>query len=67
MFGEDVDRNEQGFLRLFGGYYLYPAIAVPDARDADAVMVFGAPSDALRRSFEQVDAIEGVWLGRRAG
>jgi hypothetical protein len=65
VYGPDVDRDERGFYRLFAGYYLYPAIAVPDPRDADAVMVFGTPAPPIVSAFEPVATVDGVWLGRR--
>ena len=65
VFGQGVDRNERGTYRLVGGYYLYPAIAVAQPIDADAVMVFGSPRADVRRSFEEVAVVDGVWLGRR--
>ena len=67
VFGPDVDRDQRGFYRLFAGYFLYPAIAVAEPGDADAVMVFGSPSSELRASFEELATVDGVWLARRAG
>jgi len=65
VFGPALDRNERGFHRLFAGYYLYPAIAVDEPARAIAVMVFGEPQAALRRDFERIAVLDGVWLGRR--
>jgi hypothetical protein len=65
VYGPEVDRDQRGFYRLFGGYYLYPAIAVSSLQDADAVMVFGAPTEAVTRAFEQIATVDGIWLGRR--
>ena len=36
-----------------------------EARDAQAVMVFGEPSRGLRAAFDEVENVDGVWLGRR--
>ena len=65
VYGPDLDRDQRGFYRLFAGFFLYPAIAVPDADEADAVMVFGEPPDELRGTFEELAVVEGVWLGTR--
>lgn len=65
VFGADVDRDERGFFRLFAGSYLYPAVAVGDPGDADAVMVVGRPTQALLESFERLDDRNGLWLGKR--
>ena len=65
VFGPGVDRNGRGTYRLVAGYYLYPAIRVARPSTADAVMVFGSPTAAVRRSFEEVALVDGIWLGRR--
>lgn len=65
VFGPAVDRDQQGFFRLFAGYYLYPAIAVDDFQEADAVMVFGRPPKPVLDSFERLGERDGIWLGRR--
>ena len=67
VYGPEVDRNQRGFYRLFAGYYLYPAVAVTRLELADAVMVFGPPPPAVRRSFDPIGELDGVWLGRRTG
>ena len=67
VYGAEVDRNQRGFYRLFAGYYLYPAVAVTRLELADAVMVFGPPPPAVRRSFDPIGELDGVWLGRRTG
>ncbi len=63
LFGAGID--DPGFYRLISLSYLYPAIAVTDARDAQAVMVFGRPSRSLRAAFAEVATVDGVWLARR--
>jgi hypothetical protein len=65
VFAPDVGRDQRGFYRLVALSYLYPALAAPDTASADAVMVFGQPSAALRSAFEEAGAVDGVWLGRR--
>lgn len=65
VYGPAIDRNGRGFHRLFAGYYLYPAIAVDDPGEADAIMVFGTPGALLLDVFERIDVVDGVWLGRR--
>jgi len=65
VYGPGIDRHGRGFHRLFAGYYLYPAIAVGDPDEADAIMVFGPPGAAVLDAFERIDVVDGVWLGRR--
>lgn len=65
VYGSAVDRDRRGFLRLFAGSYLYPAIAVDELDEADAVMVFGRPPAVVVDGFERVDEHDGVWLGKR--
>ncbi len=64
-FGPDVGRDQVGFYRLVALSYLYPALATSDLASADAVMVFGAPSAAVSKAFDEVGDVNGVWLGRR--
>ena len=65
VFTPDVGRDQEGFYRLVALSYLYPAIAVEDLARADAVMVFGQPSSAVRAAFDEADVVAGVWLGSR--
>ena len=65
VFGPEFERDQQGFYRLVALSSLYPAIATADPGDADAVMVFGAPSPSIRARFDEIGVVEGVWLGRR--
>jgi hypothetical protein len=65
VYDAAVAADQRRTYRLVGGYYLYPAIAVTDLEAANAVMVFGAPSEAVRSSFVEVATVDGVWLGRR--
>jgi hypothetical protein len=65
VFGPDLDRNQRGFYRLVALSYLYPAVAVPDPEEADAIMVFGTPTPSMRGTFGEIAVVDGVWLGRR--
>ena len=65
VFGPAVGRDQRGFYRLVALSYLYPALAAPSLSTADAVMVFGQPSPAVRSDFDEAAVIDGVWLGRR--
>ena len=65
VFAPGTSVDDRGAYRLLALSYLYPAIAVENARDAQAVMVFGAPSDRIRSSFAETGTVDGVWLGRR--
>ena len=66
VFAPEVDRDQRGLYRLVSLSYLYPAVATSDPDDADAVMVFGAPSLGVRREFDEIGVVAGVWLGRRS-
>jgi hypothetical protein len=66
-FGPDVDRDQKGFYRLVALSYLYPAVAVSDPAEADAMMVFGPPTPSIRGTFDEIAVVDGVWLGRRPG
>jgi hypothetical protein len=65
VFGEDVDGDRVGTYRLLALSYLYPAVATSNASQADAVMVFGEPPPSILADFEEIDVVDGVWLGRR--
>jgi hypothetical protein len=65
VYDASIDRNQRGYLRLFAGYYLYPAVAVSQPSEADAVMVFGAPPSNVVADFAPIAVVDGVWLGRR--
>jgi hypothetical protein len=65
VFGPDTSVDERGTYRLVALSYLYPAIAVDDPHDAQAVMVFGEPTEALRSSFGETGVVDDVWLGHR--
>jgi hypothetical protein len=60
-----LTRDLAGHYRLVALSYLYPAIAVPNAGQADVVMVFGDPSAPILTAFEEIEVVSGVWLGRR--
>ena len=66
VFSEDTDRDQRGLYNLVSLAYLYPALARSNPADADAVMVFGMPSTDVRRAFDEIGVIDGVWLGRRS-
>jgi hypothetical protein len=62
VFDPGVGRDAKGLS------VLYPAIAVEDPADADAVMVFGgSPPPWVADAFESIGVVDGVWLGRRRG
>lgn len=65
VFGDTVDRDRMGTYRLVALSYLYPAVATSDPSDADAVMVFGDPPSSILGDYDEVDVVDGVWLGRR--
>ena len=65
VFPEDTDRDQRGFYNLVSLSYLYPALASSDPAGADAVMVFGMPPPDVRRAFDEIGVVDGVWLGRR--
>jgi hypothetical protein len=65
VFGDTVDSDRMGTYRLVALSYLYPAVATSDRADADAVMVFGEPSPSILADYEEIDVVDGVWLGRR--
>jgi hypothetical protein len=65
VFAPGTSIDDQGTHRLVAISYLYPAIAVTDVQKADAVMVFGEPSVAVRSTFAETGIADGVWLGRR--
>jgi hypothetical protein len=65
VFAPDTSVDDRGTYRLVALSYLYPAIAVDDLRDAQAVMVFGEPSAAIRSAFDESGIVDGVWLGHR--
>lgn len=61
-----MSRDQAGLYQLFALYYLYPAIAVPDAARADAVLVFGKIPPEIRRQFRPVAGTDRtIWIGRR--
>lgn len=66
VFPDDADRDQRGFYNLVSLSYLYPALASSDPADADAVMVFGLPPAGVRRAFDEIAVVDGVWLGRRS-
>jgi hypothetical protein len=65
VFGRAFDPDRMGTYRLVALSYLYPAVATSDRSDADAVMAFGDVPPSLLSEFEQIDVVDGVWLGRR--
>ena len=65
VFAPGTSTNDQGTYRLVSLSYLYPAIAVTDPEKAQAVMVFGEPSAAIRADFDETGDVDGVWLGHR--
>jgi len=66
VFPDDADRDQRGFYNLVSLSYLYPALASSDPANADAVMVFGPPPTDVRRAFDEIAVVDGVWLGRRS-
>jgi hypothetical protein len=66
VFAPGTSVDDRGAYRLLALSYLYPAIAVEDERDAQAVMVFGVPSDRIRSMFAETGTVDGIWLGHRA-
>jgi hypothetical protein len=65
VFAPGTSIDFQGTYRLVSLSYLYPAIAVGEPEKAQAVMVFGEPSPAIRSAFAETGVVEGVWLGHR--
>jgi hypothetical protein len=65
VFGPDVAPDRMGTYRLVALSYLYPAVATADRADADAVMAFGDVPPSLLSGLEEIDVVDGVWLGRR--
>jgi hypothetical protein len=65
VFAPGTSIDDQGTYRLVSLSYLYPGIAVADPEKAQAVMVFGEPSAAIRSAFEETGVVDGVWLGHR--
>jgi hypothetical protein len=65
VFGRAFDRDQMGTYRLVALSYLYPAVATSNRSEADAVMAFGDVPPPLLSGFEQIDVVDGVWLGRR--
>ena len=64
-FGPDMSVSDRGMYRLVALSYLYPAIVADDPQHAQAVMVFGPPSAAVRSTFDETGVVDGVWLGHR--
>jgi hypothetical protein len=61
-----VPDGRASFYRLFGLYYLYPAIAAGDALRADAILVFGPVPQRLLGRFEgSARSVGYAWIGRR--
>lgn len=65
VFAPGTSIDDQGTYRLVSLAYLYPAVAVTDPGKAQAVMVFGEPSAAIRAEFDETGLADGVWLGHR--
>jgi hypothetical protein len=66
VFGPEVDRDQRGLHHLVALSVLYPAIAVADPEQADAVALVGiAPTAAITTRFAEVEVVDGVWIGRR--
>jgi hypothetical protein len=65
VFAPDTSIDDQGTYRLVSLSYLYPGVAVTDPEKAEAVMVFGEPSPAIRAEFHETAVVDGVWLGHR--
>ena len=65
LFAPGTSAYDRTTYRLLALSYLYPAIAVTDERDAQAVMVFGFPTDRTRSMFAETGTVDGVWLGHR--
>lgn len=65
VFAPETSVDDRGTYRLVALSYLYPAVAVDDVSAAQAVMVFGEPSTAVRSAFEETGVVDGVWMGRR--
>jgi hypothetical protein len=65
VFARAFDPDQMGTYRLVALSYLYPAVATSDRSDADAVMAFGDVPPSLLSGFEEIDVVDGVWLGRR--
>ena len=51
--------------RLLALSEFYPAIATDDLQDADVAIVVGKPPLRVRRGFDEVQSVRGLWLGRR--
>ena len=65
VFAPETSVDDRGTYRLVALSYLYPGVAVDDVSAAQAVMVFGEPSPAVRSAFAETGVVDGVWLGRR--
>jgi hypothetical protein len=65
VFAPGTSIDFQGTYRLVSLSYLYPATAVDEPEKAQAVMVFGEPSAAVRSAFAETGVVDGVWLGHR--
>lgn len=63
LVGEEIDRSTAGTVRLLSNQYLFPAIAVRDADDADVVVGVGEVPPVA--GLDVVLGRDGAWVGRR--